>query len=189
MIGKLSAISNQQSAIKRYYRLNQYIQAKQIRVVDEKGNQLGVMSLDEALFKSRQACLDLVEVAPEAKPPVCKIIDFKKFKYQEDKKQKAGNKKSKSADIKEIRFTPFIAKNDLEIRIKKAKDFLKEGSKIRLTVKFTGRQITKKQFGYEILKQANNRLNNISRVETAPKWQGKLLMQVLAPNKNAQEKN
>lgn len=170
-------------AIKRFYRLNQYIQAPSLRVLDEKGVQLGVMSRDEALFRARQAGLDLVEVAPEAKPPVCKIIDFKKFKYQEDKKQKAGQKKAKASETKEIRFTPFIAKNDFDIRLKRAREFLGEGDKVRLTVKFMGRQITKKQFGYELLNKALTNLKDLAVVEVEPKWQGRLLMMVLKPIK------
>jgi len=152
-------------------------------VVDEKGNALGVMPLGEALFKSRQVGLDLVEVAPEAKPPVCKIIDFKKFKYQEDKKQKAGSRKNKQSETKEIRFTPFIAQNDFDTRIKKTREFLESGDKARLTVKFLGRQITRKQFGYELLQKAVDSLKDVSKVETEPKWQGKILVILLAPIK------
>ncbi len=155
-----------------------------MRVVDEKGKQLGVMSKDEALFRAKQAGLDLVELAPEAQPPVCKLIDFKKFKYQEDKKQRAGQKKSKGSEIKEIRFTPFIAKNDFEIRLKRAREFLSEGDKVRITVKFVGRQLTKKQFGYELLNKVRENLKDLAAVEVEPKWQGKLLMTVLKPNKN-----
>jgi translation initiation factor IF-3 len=150
-------------------------------VVDERGGQLGVMAIGEALFKSRQVGLDLVEVAPEAKPPVCKIIDFKKFKYQEDKKQKAGSKKTKQSQTKEIRFTPFIAQNDYETRVKRAKEFLEDGDKVRVTVKFVGRQITRKQFGYELLKKVSDQLSQIAKVDIEPKWQGRLLTMLLAP--------
>lgn len=152
-------------------------------MVDEKGNQLGVLPIGEALFRARQAGVDLVEVAPAAKPPVCKIINFKKFRYQEEKKQRAGWKKTKASETKEIRFTPFIAKNDFEIRVKKAKEFLGEGDKVRLTVKFVGRQITKKQFGYELLNKTLETLKAIAVVEVEPKWQGRLLMMVLKPIK------
>ncbi len=175
--------------MKRFYRINQFIQAKEVRVVDEKGKQLGVLPLQEALFTAKQKELDLVEVAPNAKPPVCKIIDFKKFKYQESKKEQAGKKKSKKQDIKEIRFTPFIAENDFRMRVERAKEFLKEGDKVKLTVKFVGRQITRKDFGTNVLNKALDQLKELAKVETEPKWQGKLLTTVLKPIKNVQIKD
>ena len=139
------------------------------------------MPTQEALFKARQKGLDLVEVAPKADPPVCKIIDFKKFKYQEAKKARAG-KKGKKHGLKGIRFTPFIAKKDFEGRVNRAQEFLSEGYKVKLTVKFVGRQITRKQFGYDLLKNAVQQLEEISKVESEPKLQGKLLVMILAPS-------
>lgn len=137
--------------------------------------------------------MDLVEVAPNAKPPVCKIIDFKKFRYQEAKKEQAGRKKGKIKGSKEIRFTPFIAQNDYKIRVQRAKEFLTEGHKVKLVVKFVGRQITRKQFGFDLLKKAQEELKEVSKVESEPKFQGKLLMMVLTPTKvskeNAKTKN
>lgn len=147
---------------------------------------MGVISRDEALFQARQKGLDLVEVAPDAKPPVCKIIDFKKFRYQEEKKFRAG-KKGRRQDIKEIRFTPFIASNDYEMRLNRAKDFLAQGHKLRLTVKFLGRQITHKEFGYDLLKKAVSELSARAKIESEPKLQGKILMLVLTPIKQNQE--
>lgn len=131
--------------------------------------------------------MDLVEVAPNANPPVCKLIDFKKFKYQEDKKLKAG-KKGKKQYLKEIRFTPFIASNDFEVRVNRAKEFLTEGHKIRLTVKFVGRQITRKQFGFELLTRAFEQLKNFAKMEVEPKFQGKLLMMVVTPIKQTNKR-
>lgn len=127
--------------------------------------------------------MDVVEVAEKANPPVVKIIDFKKFKYQEDKKQRAGRKKAVRQDTKEIRFTPFIALNDFNIRINKAKEFLKEGNRIRLTVKFVGRQITRKEFGYNLLKKAIKLLKDSASLESEPKWQGRNLTASLKPLK------
>lgn len=154
-----------------------------MRVIDENGEQLGVMSKDEALFRARQKGMDLVEVASNANPPVCKIIDFKKFKYQEDKKERAGKKKGISQETKEIRFTPFIAQNDFDIRINRTKEFLGQGHKVKLTVKFVGRQLTHKEFGYELIKKAMDRLQGIAKIEGEPKWMGKILMQILSPMK------
>lgn len=141
-------------AIRKFYNLNQYIRAEKVRIIDEKGKQIGVIPTQEALFKARQRGLDLVEVAPKADPPVCKIIDFKKFKYKEAKKARAGKKKKKQG-LKGIRFTPFIAKKDFEVRVGRAQEFLSEGYKVKLTVKFVGRQITRRQFGYDLLKKSS----------------------------------
>jgi len=127
--------------------------------------------------------LDLVEVAPKAKPPVCKIIDFNKFKYQENKKQSKGRKSKKQKELKEIRLTPFIAKNDFKVRIKKSKDFLKEGHKVRVSVRFVGRQITRKKFGYELLEKAVKQLKEVAEPETEPSFRGKILSMVFKPNK------
>lgn len=139
------------------------------------------MPLQEAIFKAKQQGLDLVEVAEKAKPPVCKIIDFKKFKYQESKKIQASKKKSKHQEIKEFRFTPFIAKGDFEMRLRRARKELESLNKVKLTVKFVGRQITRKEFGQELLKKATEKLRDVSKVEQPPKWQGKRLIIVLKP--------
>lgn len=144
---------------------------------------MGVIPIGEALFKARQKRFDLVEVAPNTDPPVCKIIDFKKFIYQENKKVRSGRKMGKSKGPKEIRFTPFIAQNDYQIRIQKAKEFLAEGRSLKVVVKFLGRQITRKQFGYELLKKAQEELSEISKLESGPKLQGRLLAMVLKPKK------
>jgi translation initiation factor IF-3 len=150
-------------------------------VVDEKGNQFGVIPIGEALFKARQQGIDLVEVAPNAKPPVCKLIDFKKFKYQEDKKEREGKKKGTKQETKEIRFTPFIAENDFNIRINKAKEFLKDKNRVKLTVKFVGRQLSRKEFGYKLLEKAMESLKEYGKPTDKPKWQGRLLTVSMKP--------
>lgn len=139
------------------------------------------MSKDEALFKARQKGLDVILVAEKADPPVAKIIDFKKFKYLEDKKFQKGRKKNKQQEIKEFRFTPFIAKNDYEMRLKRAKKTLEEGNKVKLTVKFVGRQLSRKEFGQQLLDKAFECLSGISKIDVAPKWQGRLLQMILKP--------
>lgn len=176
---------------KKFYRLNQYITAPQVRVVDEEGKQIGIFPIDEAIQKAKEAGADLVEVAPNANPPVCKIIDFKKFKYLEAKKQQKEKKKSKKGEIKEVRLTPFIAKNDFNFRIKKAQDFLKEGNKVKISVKFLGRQMAKKEFGYELLKNAWESLKSWAKVEGEPRFIGNQLEMLLSPlpEKNEKGKN
>lgn len=170
-------------AKRKFYRINHYIQAQKVRVVDEAGKQIGVLLLGEALKKAEKTGLDLVEVAPNAKPPVCKIIDFKKFKYLESKKQKEERKKAKKGEIKEIRFRPFIAKKDLEFRLTRAEEFLKEGNKLKVTVRFFGREITRKQFGYDLLKKLVDKLSSLSTIEQEPKFFGRQLTMILSPIK------
>lgn len=174
----------------KFYRINHYIQAREIRVVDEKGKQLGVMSLSQALKQAQDKGLDLIEVAPKAQPPVCKIIDFKKFKYLESKKAQEEKKKSKRVEIKEVHLTPFMAANDFNFRIKRAEHFLKEGHKVRLVVEFRGREMDKKDFGYKLVKQALERLGPYSKIDAEPRFLGRQLTTILSSGlgrKNGQE--
>lgn len=169
--------------MKKYYKINQYIDATEVRVIDPEEKQIGVMTRDEAIFKARQMKMDLVLVADKAKPPVVKIINFTKFKYQQKQNLKASKKQTKTTGQKEIRFTPFIAQKDFETRLKKAQGFLEDGHKAKLTVKFTGRQITRKEFGFELLKKAANKLVEYGTQSSEPKLQGKLLWIIIAPLK------
>ncbi|MCL5090580.1 MAG: translation initiation factor IF-3 [Patescibacteria group bacterium] len=171
-----------------YYRINQYIQAKEVRVVDETGRQVGVMPIFNAIQKAREVGVDLIEVAPNAKPPVCKIIDFKKFKYLEAKKEREEKKGQKGGELKEVRFTPFIAQNDLNIRIKKIKGFLADGDKVKIRIRFTGREMTKKDFGYKIVNQITQTLEGEASQEGEPKFQGRELFLILSPKKPSVKK-
>lgn len=176
----------------QFYRINQFIQAREVRVVDEKGKQIGVMLLNQALKQAQEKRLDLVEVAPKAKPPVCKIIDFKKFKFLESKKRKAEKKKAKKIELKEIQLTPFIAENDFNFRLERVEEFLKEGDKVKLVVRFRGREMTKKDFGYKLIQKAIERLRSFSQIETEPKFVGRRLVLTLAPvkgGKNGKKKD
>ena len=155
-----------------------------MRVIDEAGAQIGVMTKAEALRKAQEMDLDLVLVAPSAKPAVAKIIDFSKFQFQQEKKEQTSKKKNKSQELKELRLTPFMADNDLNVRLKRAIKFLKEGDKVRLVVYFKGRQITKKQFGYDILQQCKDSLSDYGTPETEAKLRGKNLEVVFKPIKS-----
>ncbi len=172
----------------KFYQINQYIKVPQMRVVDEKAGQVGVMTKDQALAAAREAGLDLVLVAPSANPPVAKIIDFAKFKYLEKQKNLSGLKKARKQDIKEIYFTPFIAEGDFNTRIRRAIEFLEDGDKVQLVVKFTGRQITRKDFGDNVLKKATESLSDYATVEREPSLRGKLLVMVLSPLKKSKKK-
>lgn len=169
--------------MQKFYKLNQYITAPELRVVGPDEKQIGVMTRDEAIFKARQMGMDLILVADQAKPPVARIIDFNKFKYILGQKEKEGKKKSKGAEQKEVRITPFIAQGDFQTRMKQTKKFLSEGNKVKLTVKFTGRQITRKDFGFNLLQKSAQEVVEYGTQESQPKFQGKLLWVTFSPIK------
>jgi translation initiation factor IF-3 len=169
---------------KKFYQINQYIRADQLRVVDEKAHQVGVMTKDEALKAAEAQGLDLILVSPSAKPPVAKIIDFAKFKYQQQQKDSTSKKSSKNVDIKEIRLTPFIGASDFDYRMKKGREYLEAGNKVKIQVKFVGRQITHKEFGDRVMKEAIDELSDISTIERSPQFQGKILVAQLQTKKH-----
>jgi translation initiation factor IF-3 len=168
---------------KKFYQINQYIRAEELRVVDEKATQLGVMTKDAAVKLAEDQGLDLILVAPNALPPVAKIINFAKFKYQQQQKDSSSKKTSKNVEIKEIRLTPFIGESDFEYRMKKGREYLEAGNKVRLNVKFVGRQITHKEFGDRVMKNAVDELSDLSTIERGPQFQGKILIAQLQPKK------
>lgn len=153
-------------------------------MVDETGKQLGVMTRDEALSRARALTTDLVEIAPMAKPPVAKLIDFKKFKYLEAKKERDGKSSSNKVELKEIRFTPFIAQGDMDSRLKKIREYLGDGDRVKIVVKFTGRQITRVEFGHELIKKVLAGLEGAATPDGVAKLQGKQLFLILNPAKN-----
>jgi len=166
------------------HRLNHQIQSDQVRVIDSQGKQIGVLSLSEALKEAQKDGLDLIEIAPQAKPPVCKLVDYKRFTYEQEKKRAKERKKAKKTELKEVRFTPFIAENDFNVRLKRAEKFLKNGSKLKLSVKFKGRELGKKQFGHQVLEKAIEALKPLAQIETDPKFIGRRLELLLKPIKD-----
>jgi translation initiation factor IF-3 len=154
-----------------------------VRVIDEKGKQVGVLKITDALKKAQYVGLDLVEIAAKAKPPVVKIISLGKFKYQQEKRDRAQKKKAKQTDIKEVRFSPFIGSADYHTRYGRVKEFLSEGHKIRAVVKFKGRQMGSKSFGYNLLKKLLTELGNQVNVDMEPKFLGRHLSMVISPMK------
>jgi len=170
----------------KQYRVNNQIQAAQIRVLDIEGKQVGVFSREEALVKAREAETDLVEIAPQAVPPVAKLIDFNKFLYQESKKKQEEKKKAKVSETKEVRLGPFMGDNDLSVMIGRARGFLEDGDKVRLIVKFIGRQIIHPEFGHKILGKVFTALQDISKIDREPKLEGKQLIAIISPEKKKQ---
>lgn len=162
---------------------NQYIRAKKVRVIDEKGDQIGIMPTKEGIAKAKKQDKDLVLVTGKADPPVAKIIELNKFKYQQQQKRAASRKKARSQDIKEVRFTPFMGEGDFKARLKRVKRFLNDGDKVRLSLLFKGRAITKKEFGYEIFADVIKATKNMAEIEMEPKMMGKKLIAQLMPTK------
>lgn len=171
------------------YRVNQQIQAKEVRLLREDGTQVGVVSVDEALSQAKLAGVDAVEVAPMAVPPVVKLIDFKKFQYQLSKKEQAAKKTQKNVDLKEIRLTPFMAENDFDTKINRGRDFLGEGHKLRIAIKFVGRQLGHKEFGDQVMNRAYEALFDAGTVDQSAKWMGRQYIATLTPIKNGKTKD
>lgn len=169
--------------MQKYYRINQYIQAKEVRVVDDEGRHVGVMPIFNAIQKAREVGVDLIEVAPNANPPVCKIINFKKFKYIEAKKEREEKKGQKGGDIKEVQLSPFIAKNDLQTRINKTKDFIEHNNKVKVRIRFRGNELGKKEFGYRLIEEMGRQLEGLAVKESEPKFMGRELFVIFSPKK------
>lgn len=155
-----------------------------MRVIGENGKQIGILTKEKALEKAVKANLDLVEVAPKAKPPVVKIIDFGKFKYQEEKKLKKEKKKGKTSELKEIRFSPFIGEADYQMRLEKIFEFLEEKHKIKAVVKFKGRQMGSKKFGYGLFKRMLKDVGEGINIDMEPKFLGRHLIMIISPTSN-----
>lgn len=169
------------------FRLNERIFASPLRVIDAESKQIGVLTKFEALQLARDQGLDLVEIAPMAKPPVAKIIDYNKFQYQQAKKKAEEKKKAKSSETKEIRLGPFMSDNDLQVMIRRGREFLEDGDKIRLVVKFRGRQITRSEFGRDVIKKVVDALSDISKVDREPKFEGRQMVALLSVEKGKKQ--
>lgn len=148
-----------------------------LRVIDISGKQLGVLNQREALTKAAEAGVDLVEIAPKANPPVAKIVDYKKFQYEQNKKKRASRKAIKSGETKEVWLTPFIAQHDLQARITKGKDLLSESGKLKVVVLFRGRQITRKEFGFEVMNKFIQAIE--AKIDKEPHFEGKRLVAIV----------
>lgn len=171
----------------KFYRLNYFIQAKEVRLLDDAGKQLGIVTKEAALQQARALGVDVVEIAPNAKPPVAKLIDFKKFKYLEAKKSREEKKKQKHVSIKEIRLRPFIGDHDLKVRTDQAQDFLTDGNQVKISIPFRGREITRKEFGFDVMKRFMANLTDVKVVRDAH-FEGKILVTMIASDKKSGQK-
>ncbi len=185
------AYKSKQRQERKFYRTNERIRARELRVIGADAKQIGVIQRDEALRLAREQELDLVEIAPTANPPVARIIDFKKFLYQEDKKRREEKRKAKNSETKEVRLGPFMSDNDLQVMVRRAREFLGDGDKVRFVVKFKGRQITRSEFGKDVLQKVITELAEISKVDREPHFEGRQMVAMLSAErkKNDKEKN
>ncbi|WP_343750691.1 translation initiation factor IF-3 [Lentibacillus halophilus] len=163
--------------------VNEKIRAKEVRLIDSNGDQLGVKSRNEALDVAQTQNLDLVMVAPNAKPPVCRIMNYGKYRYEQQKKEKEARKNQKVINVKEVRFTPGIGEHDFKTKLNNARKFLSKGDKVKASVRFRGRAITHKDLGREVLNRMANETNDVATVESKPKMEGRNMFMMLAPIK------
>jgi len=161
--------------------INEDIRDKEVRVIDINGEQLGIMSAKQALEIAMERELDLVKIAPQAKPPVCKIMDYGKFTFEQSKREKEARKNQKVINVKEIRFSPKIEDHDLNVKAKNAQKFLKDGNKVKVTIRFRGREIDHVAYGQKALERFCDILKDYSVIEKPAKLEGKNLSLTLAP--------
>ena len=161
--------------------INHQIKSKKVRLIDETGKAIGIVDIDKALDLANQASLDLVEIASNSNPVVCKILNYGKYRYDKEKQKKINKKKQHIIHVKEIRFRPNVDDHDLIIKLKKAEKFLLNGDKLKVTIMFRGREFSKKESGYELLTKIKDVLTNIANVDQEPNLQGKRLFLVLSP--------
>lgn len=164
----------------KFYRLNNQITAKEVRLLDDEGKQIGIMPIGQALQLSLDQSLDLVEIAQQAEPPVVKLIDYRKFLYQEKKRKQEEKKNAHVTETKQIRFGPFIDEHDLGIKIDRAREFIAEGDKVKFIIKFQGRAITKQDLGHVILQKVIKAMEDVAKVDREVHMEGRQMVVVLS---------
>jgi len=162
-------------------RVNEAIRVREVRLIDENGKNVGIVDRLEALARAEAVGLDLVEVSPDANPPVCKILDYGKYKYQEQKKAAEARKKQKIVEIKEIKMRPNIDDHDYDVKMRSIKRFFEEGDKVKVTLRFRGREMAHQQLGMDVLRRVKADTEAIAKVEAEPRFEGRQMVMVLAP--------
>jgi len=162
-------------------RVNEEIRSPQIRLIDEDGEMVGVMSARDALLRAYDVGMDLLEISPNAEPPVCKITDFGKFKYEQQKKANEARKRQKVVEIKEIKVRPNIDDHDYEVKMRQMKGFIEEGDKVKVTLRFRGREMAHQDLGAKVLERIRNEMAEAVKVESMPRLENRQMIMVLAP--------
>ena len=162
-------------------RVNEQIEAEKVRVVNAAGEMVGVISKEEGIEIAFEAGLDLVEVSPNADPPVCKVLDYGKYKYEAQKKANEARKKQKVIDVKEIKMRPGIDEHDYQVKMRSVRRFLDEGDKVKMTIRFRGREMAHQELGMKVLDRVREDVDELAKVEQFPKSEGRLMTMVIAP--------
>ncbi|WP_438474892.1 translation initiation factor IF-3 [Selenomonas sputigena] len=162
-------------------RINEEIRIREVRVTSASGEQLGIMQTRDALRMAEEQHLDLVEVAPKAKPPVCRIMDFGKYRYEQQKREKEAKKRQKVITVKEVKLRPNIEQHDFDVKLKNALRFLEEGNKVKVTIMFRGRELSHPELGREVLDKVSAQLKELVSIERDAKLEGKNMTMILAP--------
>lgn len=174
-------IFGEDTVITKEIYINQEIRAKELRVIDENGEQLGIMSREEALDLSEEKKLDLLCIAPKAEPPVCRILDYGKYRYEQQKKEKEAKKKQHTTQVKEIRLSTFIEDHDIMVKAKTGAKFLKEGNKLKVSLRFRGREQGCTAIGQEVMNKFAAAVEDVGTIEKAPKLEGRNMTMIMAP--------
>ncbi|MCC8371506.1 MAG: translation initiation factor IF-3 [Rickettsia endosymbiont of Pseudomimeciton antennatum] len=161
---------------------NREIRASQVRLVGENGEMLGIVNIKEALEYAEKVGLDLVEISPNAEPPVCKVLNFGKFKYDSKKRVQDSRKKQRVVVLKEMKFKPNISQGDFDVKLRKIKDFLKEGDKVKISLWFKGREIIHNDIGMKLFDRILLELEGLAKIDSAPKMEGKQIIMLVSPN-------
>jgi translation initiation factor IF-3 len=162
-------------------RMNEDIRVPEVRLIDQTGQNVGVVATSVAIGRAAEAGLDLVEISPESKPPVAKILDYGKFKYQEQKKAAEARKRQKIVEIKEIKMRPSIDDHDYDVKMRSMKRFFDEGDKVKVTLRFRGRELSHQELGWQVLQRVKSDTEPVAKVEAEPKMEGRQMVMVLAP--------
>ncbi len=162
-------------------RINEEIRAREVQLIDQTGANQGVVDTRIALEKAQEAGLDLVEIAPNSDPPVCKILDYGKYKYQAQKKAAEARKKQKVVEVKEIKLRPMIDDHDYDVKMRSMKRFFDEGDKVKVTLRFRGREMAHQELGYQLLSRVKDDTTKFAKVEQEPRFEGRQVVMVLAP--------
>ncbi|MBR2033582.1 MAG: translation initiation factor IF-3 [Alphaproteobacteria bacterium] len=162
-------------------RINEEIRVREVRLIDENGDNRGVVSIQEALRIADEAGFDLIEISPQAVPPVCKVLDYGKYKYEMQKRKAEAKKNQKIVETKELKLRPMIETHDYEVKVKQAKKFLAEGNKVKFTMRYKGREMSANDMGRNVLMRLLDDLENVAKLESEPKLEGKQMMMIVAP--------
>jgi translation initiation factor IF-3 len=162
-------------------RVNEQINTQEVRLIDETGENVGVVSTKDAIQRAENAGLDLVEISPGAAPPVCKILDYGRFKYADQKKKAEARKKQKTIDIKEIKMRPNIDQHDYDVKMRSINRFIAEGDKVKVTMRFRGREMVHQDLGLNVLNRVRDELGDVAKIEQFPRVEGRQMIMIMAP--------